>query len=193
MKVLNSWCNESTIKEIATAHSLHKTMVSDMCRHFRLACQTWLVETKPLLLRGEGKHVMVEKLKDCVSNDQCEICIIYDTENDVGYLLHNTDNRYTQQWVLPVKRGTFVFSDKVLNIPAGCPQSQTIALFQGNNTVDKANHAKKWIKKKCGVSCPNAGATLSEYNFRHFFAKNQELGDKMVNLLKDIYEPVFLQ
>ena len=44
----------------------------------------------------------------CVGNDECEIGIVYDTENDGGYL-NNIKDRYTKQRVLPVKRGTFFF------------------------------------------------------------------------------------
>ena len=48
---------------MAEVYGLNTTQVSDMCRHYRLACQTWLTETKPLFLGGEGKHVLVKKLK----------------------------------------------------------------------------------------------------------------------------------
>uniref|UniRef100_A0A7M6DND8 Uncharacterized protein n=1 Tax=Clytia hemisphaerica TaxID=252671 RepID=A0A7M6DND8_9CNID len=105
---------------MAEEFDVNKTMVSEMCKHFREACQTWIVETNPVFLGGEGKH-------DC-DDVRCEILILTETDKQFGYLLHNSNNRYQHGWPIPVKAGTFVFSEKVLNVPAGCQQSQNVQL-----------------------------------------------------------------
>ena len=116
-----------------------------------------------------------------------------DSDDKVGYLLHNTQDRYQDDWFLPLKTGTFVFSEHAYNLPAGCLSSQNVQLFQGAHVEQAQQHALNWLRKKRGVRCPQAGGILSEYNLKEYVNQNESVSKKMLTVLKDIYEPLFLQ
>uniref|UniRef100_A0A7M5X3B7 Uncharacterized protein n=1 Tax=Clytia hemisphaerica TaxID=252671 RepID=A0A7M5X3B7_9CNID len=100
----------------------------------------------------------------------------------IGLLLHNREETYEHILQVPVKMGTFVFSETVMLLPAGCMQSQTTELFQGSNTEEATKHAKSWLAKRKGIRCSKSGGYINEYNFRFYIKSESTFKDRMIQV-----------
>ena len=120
---------------------------------------------------------------------------VYPAKKIRGFLLHDHENRYTDDaspFRVPTTLNSFVFSDiNNLNLQPGVRSSPSIQLFQGN--VQQAEtHAAKWIVKRRGFSCDKAGGFLNEYNLR-FFEAHENFASFFIGCMRSTYQTHFPQ
>ncbi|XP_066925006.1 uncharacterized protein [Clytia hemisphaerica] len=189
MKILNEWCKESTIREIATRYNLSIGTTSGHCKHFRELCQSWFTDIQPQLLGGEGQQVLVKIIKKCT--ETCNVLLLVEKREDIGYLIHNKCSTYEHSSPLPIKPGTLVFCEKDVILRTGCMRNRNLHDYQGSNIEISTYHALSWMKKKKGIRCEQAGGFVNEYNFRFFIKSEEIIQDRMIKVFKDVYKLVF--
>uniref|UniRef100_A0A7M5WR82 Uncharacterized protein n=1 Tax=Clytia hemisphaerica TaxID=252671 RepID=A0A7M5WR82_9CNID len=100
-----------------------------MLKAFREQSQAWL-EAHPISIGGIGQNVLVKRLRECKSENPCQILIIiWGDQNRL--LLHDHDGRYSNQSQIPILAQTTVFAENNYLFPDGVITSNQVELFIG--------------------------------------------------------------